>query len=127
MTIVNWNENVNKRILKNGTSWNEPVRFIEDETRSGKRKRRLLASCEKRQFSVAMRLNMTEYEYFIDWFKNTTKSGVYAFYFPLIDSENKNIVGIYRFKNDGLPSYSNSTGRLVDVSMVWEEVDDKQN
>lgn len=123
MTVVNWNENVNTRILRDGTSWNEPAVFIEDETRSGKQKRRLLASCKKRQFSVSMRFSITEYEYFINWYKYTTKNGVYAFRFPKIDSENKNISGIYRFTSDGLPSYNNSMGKLIDISMIWEEVE----
>lgn len=123
MTVVSWNENVNTRVLRSGTSWSEPAVFIEDETRSGKRKRRLLASCEKRQFSVSMRFSMTEYEYFIDWYNKTTLKGVYAFAFPKIDSLDKGVMGVYRFTSDGLPSYNNNSGILIDVSMKWEEVE----
>lgn len=123
MTIVEWNENVNQKVRRSGTSWNEPTSFIEDETRSGKMKRRLSKSYSKREFSVKMRFSLTEYRYFRGWFENTLKRGVYAFHFPKIDSDNPSEISVYRFTSEGVPSYENSAGKIIDVSMKWEEVE----
>lgn len=121
MIVVNWDNRVNKRILRNGTSWSEPESFIEDETRSGKKKRRLYKSLANRTFSVSMRFTLEEYEYFREWYEYVCKKGFYAFYFPKVDSDDKTVVSVYRFTSDGLPSYSNSSGKNIECSMKWEE------
>lgn len=121
MTVVEWPEGVNKKILRNGTSWSGITGFKEDETRSGKRKRRLYASMENAPFSVSMRFRIEEYSLFKEWYRTKCRFGLYAFYFPRIDS-----VGgeryIYRFAVDGAPSCSNPDGKFVAVGMKWEEV-----
>lgn len=113
---------INKRILRDGTSWQNSVKFIEDETMSGKRKRRLSATQEKKSFSVKMRFTENEYQIFDQWFTDTLKSGLYSFYFPQIDRSVDKPYRIYRFTKDGSPQYSNPGGKLFDVSMKWEEM-----
>lgn len=122
--VMKWADGVNKRVLRDGTSWQNNTQFIEDETRSGKRKRRMYATQTKRTFSVKMRLTEKEYHLFDDWFVNTLKHGFYAFAFPVIDNSNRDFMAgkIYRFTNDGAPQYSNISGKLIDVSMKWEEM-----
>lgn len=120
--IRSWPEGVNQRILRDGTSWQTQIQFIEDETRSGKRKRRLSATQGKRPFSVKMRLSENEYHLFDAWFTNNLKGGLYSFYFPVIDNSNLTTFKVYRFSKDGAPQYSNPSGKLVDVSMKWEEM-----
>lgn len=122
MATVSWDSRVNTRVLRSGTSWSDATLFIEDETKSGKTKRRLAHSQSKRSFSVSMRLSPEEYEYFRIWFKETTFGGLYPFTFPRIDSVDPDETAEYRFTSDGAPSYSNPGGRMIDVSMEWEEV-----
>ena len=117
----NWASGVNQRILRDGAGWNSPANFIEDETRSGKRKRRLYATQIKKTYSVKMYFTHTEYVTFDSWFNNDLQQGLYPFYFPAID---KSISGnkIYRFTADGAPQYSNPSGKIVACVMKWEEV-----
>ena len=118
---IQWDSNVNKRILRDGTSWSNIVGFKSDETRSGKTKRRSYHSQEKRQFSIKMRFTVEEYMYFSNWYKNTIKQGLYAFEFPKIDSISETLV-VYRFTTDGSPQFTNPSGDIIDCTMKWEEV-----
>ena len=121
MANIQWASGVNQLIRRDGTAWNNPANFIEDETRSGKRKRRLYATQSKRIYSIKMMFTHTEYVTFDAWFQNTLKYGLYPFEFPAID---KSINGnkLYRFTKDGEPQYSNPSGKFVSCSMKWEEV-----
>lgn len=116
-----WAEGVNTRVLRNGTSWQNICGFIEDETRSGKRKRRLYASQTKRQFSVKMNFNIEEYEIFNSWYENTLKYGLYPFAFPEIDGSADSGYRLYRFTSEGYPKYSNPSGNRIECIMQWEE------
>lgn len=120
--VKGWPSDVNKRILRDGTQWDNPTQFIEDETRSGKRKRRLYATQSKKSFSVKMRFTENEYHIFETWFEDILYSGLYSFNFPMIDSSGKTVSKIYRFTSDGAPQYSNPSGKYIDVSMKWEEM-----
>lgn len=117
----NWASGVNPRILRDGSDWGSPTNFIEDETRSGKRKRRLYATQVKKTYSIKMHFTHTEYVTFDSWFNSDLQQGLYPFYFPAID---KSISGnkIYRFTVDGSPKYSNPSGNYVSCTMKWEEV-----
>ena len=118
---VSWPSGVNTRILRSGTQWDEPVTIIEDETRSGKMRRRLYHSQSKRKFSVTMRFSVQEYDVFRNWFRISLKRGAEHFMFPKIDSTSKTETE-YRFSADGFPKYSNESGKIINVSMEWEEV-----
>lgn len=118
----NWATGVNQKILRDGASWGNPVSFIEDETRSGKRKRRLYASQQKKTFSIKMNFTSAEYVIFDDWFLNTLKGGLYSFYFPQIDGVGTKTTKVYRFTKDGVPQYSNPSGKIVSATMKWEEL-----
>lgn len=121
MAIQNWSVNVNTKILRDGSSWDNPTQFIEDETRSGKRKRRLYATKSPRAFSVQMRFTESEYTNFVEWYESTIKYGLLPFYFPQIDKSGIKSNKVYRFAKDGAPSYSNTSGKYIDCSMKWEE------
>lgn len=121
MTIVDWSENVNKRILRS-SSWDMPTKFIADKTRCGARKVRMANTQEPRRFNIKMRFNATERQHFMSWYVNVTMGGTFAFYFPDITKEtNKTLV--YRFVEGSGVSFNNVSGRLVDVTMVWESVE----
>lgn len=119
--MIQWKEGVNKTVLRNGTSWNDVTGFISDTTRSGKRKRRLSPSIEKRVFSVRMRFSITEYNLFRDWYENETLRGLVSFEFPKIDSIDQNEMSEYQFTEKGYPKYVNNGGHTIDCTMEWEE------
>ena len=119
--IKQWANNVPQTVLRDGAGWDSPAQFIEDATRSGKRKRRLYATQQKSVYQIKMNFRHDKYVIFDDWFKNELKYGLYPFYFPCID---KSTLGnkVYRFTKDGAPRYTNPSGKFVSCSMVWEEV-----
>lgn len=124
MITVSWSPTVNKRILRNGTSWESKSGFLEDTSLSGKKKRRIAHSMEKRTFAVTMRFTVSEYTDFETWYNTYTRKGVYAFTFPRIDAVNQNDTenAIYRFVDGSAPKYSNPSGDLIECTMEWEEV-----
>ena len=119
---VSWDSNVNQKVLRSGTGWEEPVTIIEDKTRSGKVKRRFAHSCENRTFSVAFNFTLDEYDDFRTWFETTTRCGMYSFYFPQIDGIDKTVLKEYRITKNGFPKYSNESGKIIKCSMTWEEL-----
>lgn len=118
--IVNWDSRVNKTILRDGTSWNNIVGFKEDETRSGRTKRRLFGTLQKRVFFVKMHFTLDEYMIFNAWYENEVNFGLHSFYFPRIDSD-VNVNRVYRFSVDGSPQFSNPSGEIIECTMKWEE------
>lgn len=116
---VAWSESVNKIIRRDGTSWGEIEGFITDKTLSGKQKRRMSASMAKRQFNVTMIFTFSEYEYFTYWYKKDLKYGTLPFDFPKIDGIG---TSTYRIAEGGAPKYTNQSGKLINCSMIWEEV-----
>lgn len=121
--MIAWFDNTyDEKVLRNGSSWSEIEGFKEDTTRSGKTKRRMMASMGKRPVSVKMRLTYTQYTLFKTWYANTCKYGTLSFGYPRVDGTNRADIVEYRFATGGMPSYSNPTGKYIDVSMKWEEV-----
>lgn len=118
---IEWASNVNQKVLRNGTSWNNIIGFKTDETRSGKTKRRSFHSQELRVFTIKMMFNVTEYELFIDWYINNIKQGLLSFNFPKVDAINGEMY-VYRFSKDGMPQFNNPTGDLIECVMKWEEL-----
>lgn len=95
--------------------------FIEDETRSGKTKRRIAHSMAKRKYSVNLLVEHSEYLIFKDWYRNELKNGFHSFMFPAIDMIGGGADTEYRFAKDSAPQYSNSGGTKIEISMEWEE------
>ena len=120
MANIQWATGVNQNILREGAGWNSPANFIEDETRSGKRKRRLYATQRKRTYSIKMKFPHSEYVIFDNWFNSTLKFGLYPFEFPCIDKATQGNK-LYRFTVDGEPKYDNPSGKIVACTMIWEE------
>ena len=123
MSVENWPANVNKRILRNPTSWSMLNKVVEDKTLSGKTKRRLANSLSKQSFSVKMRFSYDEFVRFKNWYENNIKYGLNKFYFPQIDDVDgeKNDVA-YQFAAGSEPKISNPSGKNIDVTMTWERV-----
>lgn len=118
--IVNWASGVNTKILRNGTSWSEVQKYIQDQTRSGKIKRRMYHSQAKKTFSVKMRFTPTEYETFKVWFEDTLMNGLYDFNFKQIDQYGHTTDKVYRFST--VPQYNAVSGNNIEVSMEWLEL-----
>lgn len=116
-----WASGVPQKVLRDNAGWDSPANFIEDATRSGKRKRRLYATQQKRVYQIKMNFKHSEYLIFDNWFQNELKWGLYPFYFPCID-KSSNTTKVYRFTKDGAPKYTNPSGKIVGCSMVWEEM-----
>ena len=117
----NWSPNVNTKVLKDSASWSEPVAIIEDTTRSGKVKRRLAYSMEKRSFEVGFNFTYDEYSAFRTWFTDTILQGSLSFLFPQIDNADRALKE-YRISKSGFPKYTNISGKIIKCTMVWEEV-----
>lgn len=122
MITINWAEGVNKRVLRNGTEWEATNGFIEDETMSGKKKRRIAHNQKKRPFTVSMRFTLAEYTLFDNWWNTSCRKGLYAFRFPRIDAISDTDNAVYQFADGSAPKYSNPSGDLINCSMEWEEV-----
>lgn len=120
--VCNWDERINKRVLRNGSSWEDNVGFIEDKTMSGKPRRRLAHCMEREKYAVSFRFNHYEYKLFRQWYKNTLLFGMYPFYFPEIDVIGGGQNAIYQITSDGAPKYDNPSGDLIEVQMTWEKV-----
>ncbi len=119
---VQWDSRINQKVLRDGTSWEEPETVIEDTTRSGKQKRRLYASMTKRQFTVSFNFTLEEYGYFREWYTTYLRQGAFSFEFPQLDSDDNTQLKEYRIKKGGFPKYSNKSGKIIACSMTWEEV-----
>lgn len=110
-------------MLRNGTNWSERQGFIENETRSGKTKRRLAHYMGSRPFSVQFHFSPAEYQIFRDWYINTLLYGTRSFLFPAVDSiGNEGELKEYRIAEGNPPSYSNPFGDTIECNMEWEEV-----
>ena len=120
--MVQWASGVNTIIRRSGSTWNEVEGFIEDESLSGKTKRRIAHSMGKRPFSVVMQFSFSEYETFTQWYNETCRRGAYSFSFPQIDKTGTVQNKEYRFAQGGQPSYSNPSSTTIDCTMTWEEV-----
>lgn len=119
-TDIYWHSSLPKKVLRNST-WSEIEGFISDKTRSGKTKRRMYASKEKRPFNVEFQFTLQEYKTFSSWYKNSILFGAKSFMFPRIDSDNGEYIE-YRIAAGGAPNYSNPSGDIVRCTMKWEEV-----
>lgn len=119
MTIVNWASGVPTKILRNGTGWDNALGFVEDETLSGKKKRRASHTSTRRPFNVAMRFTLAQYDLFQNWWDGTCRKGLYAFYFPKVDSTS-GTQSVYQFKS--APKFDNPSGDYISCTMTWEEV-----
>lgn len=116
---VQWAEYVNQKVRRDGTSWGEIEGFISDPTLSGKQKRRMSASMAKRTFNVSFLFSYNEYLLFSNWYQNSIKYGTLSFEFPKIDGTGN---AEYRIASGGAPQYSNQSGKVIQCTMVWEEV-----
>jgi len=108
-------------VLKDGTNWSEVTGFIDEDTRSGKSRRRFNHYMGCRKFTISMRFTPSEYTLFTNWYNDTLLRGFFSFYFPMVDSVGRTSNKIYRFVN--APSYTNTKYNYVDCNMTWEQVE----
>lgn len=125
--MINWPSNVNKKIRRDGSEWQESTGFIADKTMSGKSKRRPAGMSAPRIFSVTFIFSYDEYRLFKAWYENETLKGFVSFKFPTIDLKGVSEFSEYRFSDNGAPKYSSKGGDNISASMIWEEVRNNVN
>ena len=118
MITVYWPTGVNTKVLKEST-WDETIASISDETRCGVKKVRASETFAPITYNIKMRFTKTEYDTFREWFV-ANRRGILPFYFP--DVEGTGVTKTYRFASGSKINYSNVSGKLIDVSMTFEEV-----
>lgn len=117
--MIPWPDGVNKYVLREST-WELPVGYIEDKTRSGKKKRRAAFSQEPEVFKCVMHMTRQEYIWFKDWYNLACRRGVMSFPLPRIDGGVDAPEVEYQFS--GNISVSNPGGDVVKLSFTLEEV-----
>ena len=122
--IVDWYDTSYKnKVSRDGGGWEELEGFIEDETRSGKKKRRMAHYMGNRPFTLKITFKSVEdYENFHNWYQTVCLFGVNSFRYPKIDKDDSSVIAVYKFKKGGQPKYSNPSGKKIECSMEWEEV-----
>lgn len=118
--MINWAEGVNQNILRE-SSWELPARFIEEETRSGKPKRRHALTLSPVKIKCVLHMTMYEYELFEKWYEYDCRGGSEIFILPKINGLNKDDLRKYRFSKEPI-SVSNIGGDTVELNFTLEEV-----
>lgn len=118
--MIAWPEGVNKYVLREST-WELPTGFIEDKTRSGKKKRRAHASQSPTAFKCVLHMTKQEYVWFKQWYEVACRRGVMSFPLPEIDGGIDAPEREYQFAGENI-SVSNLGGDVVKLSFSLEEV-----
>lgn len=119
--MIDWCEDVNTTILRDGTNWEQRQGFISDTTRSGKSKRRMAHYMGHKPFTVKMRFTEQEYHAFDTWFETECCYGANSFRFPKIDKSGQKVFEEYQFADGGYPKYINVGGNSIECTMQWEK------
>lgn len=117
--MIAWPAGVNAR-ARRGTSGQSPVGVKADETRCGRKKTRPSSQLAPKTFDVQMVFTLEEFRLFRAWFDGPCMRGAMSFAFPRIDDDTGDPVE-YRFAAGSSWSWSNESGRIVRVTMQWEE------
>lgn len=118
--MIPWPEGVNKYVLRE-SSWELPTGFLEDKTRSGKKKRRAMHSQSSKAFKCVLHMTKQEYEWFEQWYEVACRRGVMSFPLPKIDGGPDAEEREYQFAGEYI-SVSNPGGDTVKLSFSLEEV-----
>ena len=118
--MIPWPEGVNKHVLRDST-WHLPSGFVEDETRSGKKKRRAASTQTPETYKCILHMTKEEYEWFKVWYNIACRRGTLSFPLPMIDGGPNAPEVEYRFSKDGVTG-SNPGGGVVKLSFTLEEV-----
>ena len=118
--MIPWPEGVNKFVLREST-WELPNGYIEDTTKSGKKKRRAAHSQKPETYKCVLHMTQQEYIWFKDWYNIACRRGVMSFPLPMIDGGLDAPEVEYQFSGDNI-SVSNAGGDVVKLSFSLEEV-----
>lgn len=118
---VKWPDGVRKLVRRDGFSGEIPVSVISDQTRCGRRKRRPALQCQPQEFNVSMVMTAEEFFIFKNWYDVNLYHGALTFVYPKIDAINGPNVEYAFSPNSGI-SWTNDSGKIIKVSMKWEEV-----
>ena len=118
--MIAWPEGVNKYVLRE-SNWELPNGYIEDTTKSGKKKRRAAHSQKPEVYKCVLHMTKTEYGYFKDWYNIACRRGVMSFLIPRIDGGEDAPDVEYQFAGENI-SVSNVGGDVVKLSFSLEEV-----
>lgn len=118
--MIPWPEGVNKFVLRD-SDWKLPEGFIEDETRSGKKKRRCAHTQKPETFKCVLHMTKEEYVLFKDWYNIACRRGTLSFPLPMIDGGKDAPEVEYQFAKGDITA-SNPGGGVVKLTFTLEEV-----
>lgn len=118
--MIPWPEGVNKFVLRD-SDWDLPEGFIEDETRSGKKKRRNSHTQKPETFKCVLHMSKEEYVWFKKWYNTACRRGTLSFPLPMIDGGKGAQEVEYQFAKGGI-KVSNPGGGVVKLTFTLEEV-----
>lgn len=118
--MIAWPEGVNKYVLREST-WELPEGFLQDETRSGKRKRRYAHSQKPEVYKCVLHMSKEEYYRFKDWYNIACRRGTMSFPLPRIDGGKDANEVEYQFTKESI-KVSNPGGDVIKLSFSLEEV-----
>ena len=144
MEIKNWPMGVNRIVLSDSTPTHNKNAVVSDKSENGNEMSRLSASGSPDDWRINMIFSnsrensffkktkrmyeegklpraYTEWEYFDHWFKYTVAMGTVPFYFTKVGDTTEESTCVYRFKPEGMPTYT-FNGNIVRASMTWTEV-----
>ena len=117
--MIAWPDEIRKRVLRDST-WDFASGTVADETRCGRRRVRPALQLQPDGFTVSMNMTHDEYMVFKYWYKVSLRKGALTFAYPQIDAINGGNKE-YRFVPSTKPAFDNPGGKIVHVSMQWEE------
>jgi hypothetical protein len=122
LTTVLWPEYDGKRIgtVLRQSNWTTPLGIITDQTRAGKFLTRLAHIKKPKTFNIVMHMTLPEKRVFENWFDNVCRKGFFPFRFPRVD-DNTGVIKTYQFAENTEPTYVNTSGDNLEVTMVWLE------
>lgn len=118
--MIAWPQGVNKYVLREST-WELPEGFLEDETRSGKKKRRYAHSQKPEVYKCVLHMTKDEYYIFKYWYNNNCRRGTLSFALPQIDGGVDAQEVEYQFSKESI-KVSNPGGDVIKLSFSLEEV-----
>jgi hypothetical protein len=102
------------------SDWAKPLGIIAEQTRSGGFKARAAHAKTPDAFNVVMQMTLEEYRYFIYWYEEIDRRGVYTFAYPKIDDNSGELVE-YAFAENSEMNVNNISGDIVEVKMAWRK------
>lgn len=118
--MIAWPTGVNKYVLRE-TTWELPSGYIEDTTKSGKKKRRFASTQTPTSYKCVLHMTKKEYDIFKSWYNGNCRRGAISFALPAIDGGENAPEVEYQFTGKSI-QISNVGGDVIKVSFTLQEV-----